>query len=59
MIGEGGDKKPEQDEKLGKGLATSRQSFSKIEIRNRQLREQLLRLEEKLWGRKPDETGGR
>jgi len=56
MAEPGGEDK--QDEKLGKGLANSRQSLSKIEIRNQQLREQLLRLEEKLWGRKPDETGG-
>ncbi|MBS2036888.1 hypothetical protein JST97_17990 [bacterium] len=48
--------KPEPDEKLEEDLRSTRKSIKNLSDKSRQLQEQLLQLEKKLWGRKPDET---
>ncbi|MFN8613767.1 MAG: hypothetical protein U0931_39900 [Vulcanimicrobiota bacterium] len=47
---------PEQNEGLEEGLRSTRKSLKNLGDKSRQLQEQLLQLEKKLWGRKPDET---
>lgn len=53
-----GSDKPEETKELADGIISSRKSLQKAEDKSKQLREQLNKLEQKLWGRKPDETVG-
>ena len=48
--------KPEETKELAEGIRTSRESLEKAGDKSKLLKEQLNRLEQKLWGRKPDET---
>jgi hypothetical protein len=47
---------PQGTQGVTESLKTNRQSWKNIGDKSRELKEQLLRLEEKLWGRKADET---
>jgi hypothetical protein len=53
-----GENKPEETKDLVDGMRSTRQSLEKVEDKSRLLKEQLNKLEQKLWGRKPDETVG-
>lgn len=50
------DEDPPEATQVVEGLRSSRESWKNIGRKSRELKEQLLRLEEKLWGRKADET---
>lgn len=53
-----GEMKPEETKELVDGMRTTRKSLEKAEDKSRLLKEQLNKIEQKLWGRKPDETVG-
>lgn len=46
----------EENGGLEDGMRSSRELRKNVDEKSRLLREQLLKLEKKLWGRKPDET---